>query len=127
MSKKTILIVDDEKDVLFLLEKGLSNKGYSVISASNGEDAIIAAWSHLPDLIILDVLMPGMDGPEVDMKLKEDPKTKDIPVIFLTSLYTKKEENIHRYTAGESIMFAKPYEIEDLIAGVEKVIGKVCV
>jgi CheY-like chemotaxis protein len=73
MDKKTILIVDDEADVLLLLEKGLTNQGYSVISASNGEDAVIAAWSHQPDLIILDVLMPGMDGPEVDIKLKEDP------------------------------------------------------
>ena len=125
MDKKTILIVDDEADVLLLLEKGLTNQGYSVISASNGEDAVIAAWSHQPDLIILDVLMPGMDGPEVDIKLKEDPKTKDIPVIFLTSLYTKSEQNIHKYTAGESIMFAKPYDIKDLIAGIEKVIGGV--
>jgi CheY-like chemotaxis protein len=127
MDKKTILIVDDEPDVLFLLEKGLLNKGYSVLAASNGLDAIRFARKQKPDLIILDVLMPDMDGPEVDMKLKDDAKTKDIPVIFLTSLYTKKEENIHRYTAGDSIMFAKPYEIDDLIAGVEKVIGKVCV
>ena len=93
MDQKKILIVDDENDVLILLKKGLTVKGYFVITATNGEDAIVLARSKHPDLIILDVLMPGMDGPEVDAKLKEDPKTKDIPIMFLTGLYTKKEES----------------------------------
>jgi two-component system alkaline phosphatase synthesis response regulator PhoP len=122
MDDKKILIVDDENDVRFLLKKGLSNKGYNILSASNGEDALVLAKSKQPDLIILDVLMPGMDGPEVDVKLKEDPKTKDIPVMFLTSLYTKKEESVHKYTAGDSVMFAKPYDMDELVAGVEKMI-----
>jgi DNA-binding response OmpR family regulator len=122
MDQKNILIVDDENDVRFVLEKGLANKGYNIISASNGEDALVLAKSKEPDLIILDVLMPGMDGPEVDVKLKEDAKTKDIPVMFLTSLYTKKEESIHKYTAGDSVMFAKPYDMDELVAGVEKMI-----
>jgi DNA-binding response OmpR family regulator len=122
MDDKKILIVDDENDVRFLLKKGLSNKGYNILSASNGEDALVLAKSNKPDLIILDVLMPGMDGPEVDAKLKEDAKTKDIPVMFLTSLYTKKEESIHKYTAGDSVMFAKPYDMDELVAGVKKMI-----
>jgi DNA-binding response OmpR family regulator len=122
MDDKKILIVDDENDVRFLLKKGLASKGYNILSASNGEDALVLAKSKQPDLIILDVLMPGMDGPEVDVKLKEDPKTKDIPVMFLTSLYTKKEESVHKYTAGDSVMFAKPYDMDELVAGVEKMI-----
>jgi DNA-binding response OmpR family regulator len=122
MDDKKILIVDDENDVRFLLKKGLASKGYNILSASNGEDALALAKSKQPDLIILDVLMPGMDGPEVDAKLKEDTKTKDIPVMFLTSLYTKKEESVHKYTAGDSVMFAKPYDMDELVAGVEKMI-----
>ena len=69
---KNILVVDDEKDVLFMLEKRLTAEGYSVITATNGNDALALAKLHLPDLIILDIVMLGMEGGEVAEKLKED-------------------------------------------------------
>jgi CheY-like chemotaxis protein len=122
MDKKTILVVDDEQDVLSVLRAGLASNGYSIITAIDGEHALTLASSKQPDLIILDILMPGMDGPEVDRKLKDNPKTKDIPVIFLTSLYTKEEEHTSQYTAGNNMMFAKPYEMDDLLEGVESAI-----
>ena len=84
MDTMKILIVDDEQDALSILEKELAGRGYSVISADNGHDAINLAKSEYPDLIILDLWMPGMDGAEVDAKLKGDLKTRDIPVIFLS-------------------------------------------
>ena len=99
MDTKTILIVDDEQDVLSVLKAGLTSKGYSIITAIDGEHALTLARSKQPDLIILDVMMPGMDGPEVAIKLKDSLKTKDIPVIFLTSLYTKATEHTNPYTA----------------------------
>ncbi|MBA7619686.1 Alkaline phosphatase synthesis transcriptional regulatory protein PhoP [subsurface metagenome] len=72
MDTKKILIVDDEKDALYILEEELANKGYSVIAADNGNDAINLAKSEYPNPIILDIWMPRMDGVEVAKKLKED-------------------------------------------------------
>jgi len=73
MDNKKILIVDNEKDALFMLEQELAARGYSVIAADNGNDALSLAKSERPDLIILDIWMPGMGGPEVAAKLREDP------------------------------------------------------
>ena len=73
MEKKLILVVDDEPDTRLVLEKRLIAEGYCVITASNGNEAMDLAKSRRPDIIILDVLMPGMDGGEVARKLKDVP------------------------------------------------------
>ncbi|MFB0524121.1 MAG: response regulator [Phycisphaerae bacterium] len=120
--KKRILIVDDERDALFILEKELAARGYSVITADNGNDAITLARSKHPDLIIFDVAMPDMDGGQVAGKLQEGLLTKDIPIIFLTALFPKtKEEEQRRVLAGH-VFIAKPYDIEELAAQMEKLI-----
>jgi DNA-binding response OmpR family regulator len=118
MAKK-ILIVDDEKDVLLLLEKGLIAEGYSVITADNGNDALVLARSERPDLIILDVLLPDVDGPEVNNKLKEKPETKDVPVIFLTGMFPEREEKVEGRVVAGKIMFEKPYDIEKLLTAIK--------
>ena len=122
MGRKNILIVDDEKDVLSVLEKGLTAEGYSVITASSGNDAVGLAKSRRPDLIILDVLLPDMDSSEVNRKLKEDPETKDIPVIFLTGMFPRREdEQGWRMVAGH-VLFEKPYDILELITVIEELL-----
>lgn len=126
MAKKTILIVDDERDALFILDGELTGRGYSVIAADNGNDALNLAKSERPDLIILDLWIPGMDGAEVATKLKEDPRTKDIPVIFLTCLFDKREgEEEGRVVAGK-VLIAKPYSIEGLSDQIEKLTNWQC-
>ena len=127
MDNKKILIVDDERDVLFLLEKELAGRGYSVISADNGNDAINLAKSEYPDLIILDIWMPGMDGAEVAAKLREDLKTKNIPVIFLTCLIRKTEEEEQGRVVSGNLFIAKPYDIEGLVAQIERLANWQCV
>ncbi len=122
MDRKNILIVDDEKDVLMVLEKGLTSEGYSVITASSGNEAIDLAKSRRPDIIILDVLMPGMDGGEVAGKLKDIPETKDIPVIFLTGMLPAREESEGFRMVAEHVLFDKPYEILKLINVIENVL-----
>jgi DNA-binding response OmpR family regulator len=116
---KKILVVDDEKDVLFMLEKRLTAEGYSVITTTNGTNAIALAKSQHPDIIILDVVMPGMDGGEVAAKLREHSLTRSIPVIFLTALLTKTEEYQGNHTISSNITFAKPFDTEELLAQIK--------
>jgi CheY-like chemotaxis protein len=122
MNRKNILIVDDEQDVLLVLEKGLIAEGYSVITASNGNDAIGLAKSRRPDLIILDVLMQDVDGPEVKRKLKEDPETKDIPLIFLTGMFPKREDDQDGRIVAGHVLFEKPYDILELVFAIEQLL-----
>ena len=126
MDKKDILIVDDEPDTLLILGKAIAARGYSVATAKNGSDAILLAKSVHPSIIILDILMPDMDGAEVAARLKEDSQTKDIPVIFLTCLITRKEEGSgKRYHDAEGHLFvAKPYDMEELISHIAALITK---
>ena len=116
---KKILIADDEKDVLMVLEKRLSDAGYGVVKAENGEDAVTTARSEHPDLIILDVMMPGMDGAGVADILKHDKTTKDIPIIFLTCLLTKEEAE-ERCTIEGGCFVAKPFDTDKLLEIIDK-------
>ena len=116
MKKVLILIVDDEEDALWMLGKRLTAEGYSVIAANNGTDAIALAKSQHPDIIILDIIMPGMDGDEAAAKLREHPLTRSIPVIFLTALLSKTEEYQENRMIGSNITFAKPFDTEELLA-----------
>ena len=87
-----VLVVDDEPDAVLILAKTLSARGYEVTTAGRGQQAIMLAKAGKPDLILLDILMPDMDGTQVAAALQEDPTTRNIPVIFLTCLITKKTE-----------------------------------
>ena len=87
----TILMVDDDAFMAGIYGTRLTNEGYAVISAYDGEQGVKVAKETLPDLILLDVLMPKLDGFEALKRLKEDPKTKDIPVIMLTSMGQKED------------------------------------
>lgn len=128
MDKKKILIVDDERDVLSVLESGLAAEGYSVITADNGNDAIVLAKSQRPDLIILDLVMPSVDGAEIAATLKEDTDTKDIPFIFLTCLFTKtEEEEDDGRVIGGHVFLAKPYNMEGLLTQIERLTNPKCV
>ncbi len=120
---KKVLIVDDEKDTLLILGKRLTAGGYSVIAATNGKDAIALAKSQHPDIIILDIMMPGMEGGEVAAKLKEHPLTRSIPVILLTALLSKTEEEEYGSVVGGNITLAKPLDAEKLLDQMEKLLG----
>lgn len=120
MEKKKVLIVDDEPDVLLLLGERLSKAGYDVIKASGGQEAIALAHDAAPDLVILDIAMPGMDGSEVATALRADAKTKHIPILFLTCLFTKHEEKTCGHALGQNFFIAKPYDVQELLGEVEK-------
>ena len=120
--KKKILIVDDEMDVLSVLEKGLAAEEYSVIKADKGKDALVLAKSERPDLIILDLEMLDMYGGDIARALKEDPETKDIPVMFLTGMFPKEEEEQGGRVIAGHILFAKPYDIKELVTAIKKLL-----
>ena len=85
MAGEHILVVDDEEDILELVSYGLTKAGYRVSKVTSGEDAIKAARSKLPDLVLLDLMLPGVDGLEVCNTLKRDPRTANIPVVMLAA------------------------------------------
>lgn len=117
-----ILAVDDEPDVLLIVKTGLEMEGYKVVTASDGEQALASAREEKPDLILLDVMMPKMDGFEVLAKLKEDEATATIPVIMLTGLSdrTKMQKAL---VSGIQWYVVKPFDFDDLMAKVREALG----
>ena len=111
---KKIMVVDDEPDAVEVLSIRLSDNGYDVIKAYNGNEALRLARSERPDLILMDILMPGLDGAKVAEMLKDMPETKNIPVIFVTCLFTKKEEKSEPVRGG-TFFIAKPYDPSQLL------------
>lgn len=122
-NKKTILVVDDEAEIRKVLMMRLSSAGYETIEAGNGKDAFNIAKEKKPDLIILDIMMPGMDGMSTSQQLKDNESTKNIPIVFLTGLQDKDSEQTN-HLSGDNIIFAKPYDSNELLAMVKKLIGE---
>ena len=113
----TVLIVDDEPLNVDLLEQELAAAGYRTLSAASGEEAIAKAAKALPDLVLLDVMMTGLDGYAVCERLKATEATRAIPVIFLTAL-TDTFEKVRAFSAGAVDYVTKPFETEELLARV---------
>jgi len=114
-----ILTVDDDQINLRLIERMLSAKGYNVITATSGEDAFLTLKKTKPDLILLDVMMPEMDGYKVCSKLKEDDKTSFIPVIFVTAL-GEEQDKAKAFAAGAADYLVKPIARDNLLNAVAK-------
>ena len=123
MNGKKILIVDDEENELSLLDLILSQAGYSVTTSDNGKEALFLAKSICPDLVIADLSMPDMDGGQVAEELKLQPETKDIPVLFLTGLYTKEQENKKGHMVAGNMILAKPCESRKLLTIINKLLS----
>lgn len=123
MKKAKILIVEDEKDIIELVQYNLEREGFHVVAASSGETAINLLDKESPDLIVLDLMLPGMDGLEVCRLVKEDPKSKNIPLIFLTA---KGEESdvVVGLQLGADDYIAKPFSPKILIARIKALLRR---
>ena len=117
-----ILAVDDEVDILQLIEMTLISDGFEVITASNGIEALEKARIHMPDLILLDLMMPEMDGFEVIENLKQAPEMRDIPVVMLTAR-AQAHERIEGLSAGADDYIVKPFELEELRLRIESILA----
>ena len=123
MSREQILVVDDEEDILELVRFNLSKEGYQVICAATGEKAVEITRSELPDLMVLDLMLPGMDGLEVTKFLKNNPETQHIPIVMLTA---KGEESdvVTGLELGADDYVTKPFSPRILLARVKAVLRR---
>ena len=119
--KTRIMVIDDEPKIRQFLKEALELRDYEVLAAASGPDALEQLKSHKVDLILLDLIMPVMDGYEVYHLLKEDPGTKDVPVIIVTAKGERKDRQLGMDTATYNYL-AKPFQLEDLLSKVREVL-----
>lgn len=117
MNKK-ILVVDDEDDILHFLELVLREKGYDIVTASGGHEALTRAQVERPDLILLDIMMPQMDGWEVLKLLRVDEDTAQIPVAML-SARTEAKDRVQGLQEGAVDYICKPFSLHELVGKIE--------
>src|SRR5262245_10086874 len=115
---KKILIVDDDKYIRRLLSQVLGKFSYKTVEAMTGDEALSLAYKELPDVILLDLMMPGLDGYSVCERLKENESTRDIPVIFVTAK-TDLQDRIYGLGVGAHDYICKPIQPKELIARVD--------
>ena len=118
-SETTILIVDDEPTNVDMLSQELEDEGYDLLTAYNGEEALIKVQEQQPDLVLLDVMMPGVDGFSVCRILKGSGKTILIPVILLTALRAQ-EDRVKGIEAGADDFISKPFDRDELLAKIHE-------
>ncbi|PQJ34845.1 DNA-binding response regulator [Salinibacter sp. 10B] len=115
MEGPTVLVVDDEEDLLSLLEYNLEQEGYDTLLARDGVEAIEQTREHEPDLIILDIMMPKMDGIEVCERLRKDAHLRTIPIMMLTAR-TEEEDQVEGLDVGADIYLGKPVSVSVIIS-----------
>jgi len=125
MAKKQILAVDDEAEMLDLIYKRLSERGYDVVMAVTGQEALDKARRRVPDLILMDIVLPDIEGPDVIRKLKEeDPEMRKIPVIFLSGIVGEHDNGSKQseIQVGGQMYCAlpKPFVFETLVEKIEE-------
>jgi len=123
MTKETILIVDDEEDIIELIKYNLKNEGYAILTALTGEEALKIAKKSQPDLIVLDLMLPGIDGLEVTKHLKNSEPTQEIPIVMLTA---KGEESdiITGLELGANDYISKPFSPKVLVARIRAILRR---
>lgn len=121
--KEKILVVDDEKDILKMLDYNLKKDGFRIISVQDGKEALELAEREHPDLIILDLMLPGIDGLEVCKMLKKQEKTSVIPVIMLTAK-SQETDKIVGLELGADDYVTKPFSPKELIARIKAVLRR---
>jgi len=122
--KEKILIVEDEKDIVKMLDYNLKKEGFRTISAYDGEDALDLASREHPDLIILDLMLPGMDGLEVCRELKRESNTASIPIIMLTAK-SQESDKVVGLELGADDYITKPFSPRELVARIKAVLRRV--
>lgn len=120
---RTVLVIDDEPEMLRLLDYNLTRAGYAVLTARDGDSGLAAARRHAPDLIILDVMMPGLDGLEVCKRLRQDPAMASRPVLMLTAR-AEESDRVLGLELGADDYVVKPFGMRELLARVKALLRR---
>lgn len=123
MAGERILIIEDEPDITELIKTRVESAGYRTIAAYDGVEGLEMAKKELPDLILLDILMPRMDGITVAIRLKKMEETKSIPIIIVSVTRGPDEEGLTKKIGVEEYLY-KPLDAEELLSKIKKVLGK---
>lgn len=123
MEKKKILVIDDEENIVELIRMNLEGSGYEVITGYTGMEAITKTNSFLPDLILLDLMLPDIDGLQICQMLKKNQETKDIPVIMITAK-SEESDKVEGLSIGADDYITKPFGIRELEARVNTVLRR---
>ena len=121
--KQKVLVVDDEENIRMLIRFNLEKAGYEVLEAADGKEALGMAQKSLPDIIILDLMLPGMDGLEVCRNLKQAPQTAALPIIMLTAKSDEIDKVIGLELGADDYM-AKPFSQRELLARIKAVLRR---
>ena len=122
MAKGRILVVDDEIYIVHILDFSLGMEGYEVLTALDGEQALEKARSEQPDLIVLDIMMPKLDGYETCKRLKADPEIKDVPVILLSAKGRNVDQKVG-FEVGADDYITKPFSPRKLVERINAILG----
>jgi DNA-binding response OmpR family regulator len=122
-TQRTIMVVDDNPDIITIVKTILEGKGYHVLSASGGQELLNLLTDRKPDLIILDIMMPEMDGLEVLGRLKAVAETASVPVILLTAK-VQYEDVLGGYKLGADYYITKPFTSTQLVNGINLLLGE---
>ena len=122
---ETILVVDDETHILHVLSLKLRNAGFNIITAEDGEEGLAKAMENHPDLVITDYQMPFMSGLDLCIRLKEEPRTKDIPALMLTARGFSLAEQYLDQTNIAGVL-TKPFSPREVLGKVEALLGECC-
>ena len=116
---KLILVVEDQEDNRRIMRDLLSSVGYEVIEAVTGEEGVVAADTHRPDLILMDIQLPGLDGYEATRQIKANPELEHIPIIVVTS-YALSGDDVKAFEAGCNAYVSKPFSPRELLAKIRE-------
>lgn len=120
--KKKILVVDDEEDVVYLLREALEDEGYQTFGAQDGQAALEIVKKEKPDLILLDIMMPKMDGYTLNQQLKKDEENRDLPVIVITGRGQLRDLFLLNQEAPIADFIEKPFPVKMLLGKIEQIL-----
>lgn len=123
VSKKTIVVVDDDKDIRMILRANLEDEGYEVVEASGGRQALELIRENPPDLVVLDIMMPEVDGYDVLQELRSTPEYVELPVVLLTA--RRQEADVWEgWSAGADYYITKPFKMNELVQFIRYIFGE---
>ena len=118
--KRTVLLVDDERHVVNVVEHMLERRGFEVVSAGSGEEALKMLEGITPDLALLDIILPGIDGATLAQRLRAQPATANTPIVFLTGLVEVNEVHRDGNQIGGQYFLAKPFDSKELFEVIDR-------